>query len=773
MRKAGVSFWAMGILISCLIIALKSTSGLPLETNILALLPKPSEEARWVQMGKELMNEKVTGHILAIVSHSDLNKAHQAADKLFTALKDKNFIASSVESTNKLSPELIGEVLFPFRLGLLSAKDLALLHNGAVDRISEQAQAQISSPLGLVSSSLIRNDPYLLFPRYLSELQDAQSKTGVINGYPFIKNKNRFYIIVSMKLGGDPFSQSFQEIFVPYFKQTAAKVMLEVSDLEIIKSGAIFYAEQAASDAQGEATLIGLISLVAILALTFLVFRDMQPIGLSLLAISVGILGGAAAILIFYEKIHLFSLIFGAGLMGVSVDYAFHYCCQRFSHIPSVTRLNSILRGLTLGLISSVVGFLMLVWAPFPGLRQIAVFSATGLTMSYTTVVLIFPLLDKAKNLDMNDEILMLIKFHYNFWDRRDLSFARWVGGAILLGLFIMGFTNFKAEDDIRKLQSLPDNLRKEELVIRKLTGRHDATQFFLISGSTQEEVLIREEALALELERLVGKHALSGYLSVSSFVPSIKQQKENRVLARELLLGMNLKKHLENMGANPQFGYDEHELNYLSPELVRDRSIFPFIDFLQLARDNQNFIHLLSLRGVNDVGALSSLADKFSKVKFVDPTQDISLILADYRIRALSLFSIACLLIFCFMSFFYGTKGAFRVMTPPLIAVVVTPFVIAAFGGIFTFFSAMALILVFALGMDYSLFCAESLKSHMNISLLANGLSALSTIFAFGMLALSEMYAVHSFGATILVGIVLAFGLAPIARKHQQEISC
>ena len=114
------------------------------------------------------------------------------------------------------------------------------------------------------------------------------------------------------------------------------------------------------------------------------------------------------------------------------------------------------------------------------------------------------------------------------------------------MGLFIVGFTSFKAEDDIRKLQSLPDNLRNEELLIRELTGRHDATQFFLISGNTQEEVLIREEALALELERLVEKHALSGYFSVSSFVPSIKRQKENRVLARELLLGMNLKKHFE-----------------------------------------------------------------------------------------------------------------------------------------------------------------------------------------------------------------------------------
>ena len=47
---------------------------------------------------------------------------------------------------------------------------------------------------------------------------------------------------------------------------------------------------------------------------------------------------------------------------------------------------------------------------------------------------------------------------------------------------------------------------------------------------------------------------------------------------------------------------------------------------------------------------------------------------------------------------------------------------------------------------------------------MLANGLSTISTLLAFGMLALSETFAIHAFGITILVGITLAYLLAPLA---------
>jgi predicted exporter len=109
----------------------------------------------------------------------------------------------------------------------------------------------------------------------------------------------------------------------------------------------------------------------------------------------------------------------------------------------------------------------------------------------------------------------------------------------------------------------------------------------------------------------------------------------------------------------------------------------------------------------------------------------------------------------------------AFKTMLPPILAVVLTPLIISAFGEVFTLFNLMALILVFAVGLDYSLFLSHAQDERRGVALVANILSGLSTILAFGLLTFSELYAVHAFGVTLFCGILLSilFSMIPIVR--------
>jgi predicted exporter len=54
---------------------------------------------------------------------------------------------------------------------------------------------------------------------------------------------------------------------------------------------------------------------------------------------------------------------------------------------------------------------------------------------------------------------------------------------------------------------------------------------------------------------------------------------------------------------------------------------------------------------------------------------------------------------------------------------------------------------------------------------MLAITLAALSTILSFGMLAMSQVFAVHAFGMTMLIGIVFAFLFAPAAGDGEARI--
>ena len=82
--------------------------------------------------------------------------------------------------------------------------------------------------------------------------------------------------------------------------------------------------------------------------------------------------------------------------------------------------------------------------------------------------------------------------------------------------------------------------------------------------------------------------------------------------------------------------------------------------------------------------------------------------------------------------------------------------------------FNLLALILILGIGIDYSLFFAELKPTdnnhHRRSTLLAITLSALTTVLSFGLLALSATQAIHSFGITVLTGIIIAWLLAPLA---------
>lgn len=101
-----------------------------------------------------------------------------------------------------------------------------------------------------------------------------------------------------------------------------------------------------------------------------------------------------------FDKIHLISVTMGTCLIGICIDYSFHYlseyafCKDKWD---SSVGLKHILPGISLGFITTTIGYTIFFFIPFTGLKQIAVFTIAGLAGAYLTVVLLFPLLFKKK----------------------------------------------------------------------------------------------------------------------------------------------------------------------------------------------------------------------------------------------------------------------------------------------------------------------------------------------------------------------------------------
>ena len=74
-----------------------------------------------------------------------------------------------------------------------------------------------------------------------------------------------------------------------------------------------------------------------------------------------------------------------------------------------------------------------------------------------------------------------------------------------------------------------------------------------------------------------------------------------------------------------------------------------------------------------------------------------------------------------------------------------------------------MGFILVLGIGIDYTLFYRDARRAKPS-TMLSIFLSMSSTVLAFGLLSFSSILAIHSFGITVLIGITIAFLLAPMA---------
>jgi predicted exporter len=495
-----------------------------------------------------------------------------------------------------------------------------------------------------------------------------------------------------------------------------------------------------------------------------LAFRSIVPLWQALLVVATGIIVALSTSLFVFGSVHVIALLLGTSLIGVSLDYCLQYFCEVFAVDPGPpeARLKRVFMGILLGATTSLVGYITFLLAPLPGLHQIAVFSAVGLAATWISVVLWLPILDRGRAVPARRFGLSWLEPALRFWETSPRSYARIAAVVLAISASAAGLWRISADDDIRRLQSLSGDLRAEQAEIERLIGSTNSGQFFVVQAEDTERALEREETLAPRLRALMDEKAVGGFISVSQFVPSIARQTENRELAARLFKDENADSYLRTLRAEAP----KEDGKFLAVnDLVGPEKPLSFLSPLVLDSASNGVAHVVSLNGVANVGALRALADDSNGVRFVDPVADYSSLLGHYRVRALLLLAISVALVFPLLLWRYGLKGAVLVVVPSLLAVLLSPALRALWGATFNFFDAMALVLIFAIGVDYAVFCAETSGARRTVTMFAVLLAAGAAAMSFGLLALSAVQAVHAFGSTMILGIVISFLFSPMAR--------
>ena len=737
-------------------------------TDILALLPVEQRDPVLARSFSQMV-DAAQQRVVVLVGAPEWDDAVRAADSFGAVLAPHKKLVF-IEDSNLADT---ADWLAPFRahaLVLMSAQqEQALAHDAPaawIDGALARAYGAFAGPrLGA-----FRDDPFGLFSGWVQE-RAGETPVRPRDGRLFVAGEGRQYVLLSLRLGENALSRNAHVALLPLLERARQAAQHSGAGVEVLSAGVVLHAAAAGEQAEREMSTIGAGSLLGIIVLTWLAFRSVRPIGFILLSIGVGLLGALSVCWLLFGQIHLLTLVFGASLIGVAQDYGLYVLCHRQHERrgDSAQLVRRLLPALALTLAAAAIGYLGLALTPFPGLRHMAVFSATGLVFAALTVVCWFPVLLRAPV----DEGALARRYValLDSWPRWP---ARWresrplALAGLLAVLAILGCARLGVNDDIRALQTPPAHLVREQIKLGKLLDAPTPVQYYLVRAGLVETLLQREEDLKRRLVPLVAAGHISGYQAVSNWAPSARTQAGRRALAEQGLLAAG--GPLDTLGR--ALGEDPNWAEATRAHL-REAGAPMEVDAFLASRAGEPARHLwlgevagshasvVALRGLRyaSLPVLAAVARDLPGVQWVDKVGDISSLLGRYRQGMGWVVLGAYAAVFALLALRYRA-GAWRVMAGPALAAVATLALLGFAGQALTLFHVLALMLLLGVGVDYGIFMQE--RGRAGAAWLAVGLSAANTLLSFGLLALSGTPALHAFGLTMLVGTALLWLTAP-----------
>lgn len=776
LTRVAALVWLLVVLGAGIWVLARIAAGPVVNADLLSLLPGARQEPGF-QAAARSVQESAERKLVLVISAGERAVARAAARHVTEQLAESEQFAHLDLRRDAADLRQLGAFYFPYRSGLLSPETRRELLAGDEETFRRQLLSRYLNPLAGLSSGLVEADPLLLLPDFLASLAPAETSLQLDDGFLTAQEDGSYHVLLLEELIASPFSMTLQDALAPRL-EALRRELGATHGAQLMVAGVFPHAAAGTASARREVSIVGLGSLAGIFVLFLAVFRSPRPLLLGGFAVAVGCLTGFAACLAFFGQVHLLTLVFGASLVGISVDYALHYFCERLADGGAAADvvLRRVFPGITLGLVTSVVGFAGILMAPFPGLREMAVFSSIGLIGAWLCVVLFYPVVPQGRPRS-GGKALQWARSCGRFWESRSTR-STWSVLTLLLLVAVAGCLKLTPLDDFRLLQARDTQILAEDERVRHLLGQDHASQFFLVRGDDAATVLEREEGLLAALQPLVDKGELRGYTALSRFVPSPARQQENRRLIDQLVagdsglfetlvqtIGLPEGTRAAYAGARGQSGSD-HVLTM--HDWLETPAAAPLRHLWVTTEGGP--VSVVSLSGVSDAAALRQLAAAHDDLRFVDRVGELSEVFAAYRSKTLWLTGAAYLAVALLLLLRYGMAGALGIMAVPLAAA------LAAFGALgylsepISLFNVMALLLVLGIGVDYGIFFREDGRVRA-ATLLAVALSAATTILAFGLLAVSATAAVHSFGLTLLIGISVAFLLSPLAaRRHRSS---
>ena len=699
-------------------------------------------EKRIVLMVENIGNDNSSGNT------SIAEKVAESLSKQINSLKH----ISTTPDTQEILQRIVN-LISPFRYQLLNEQQRQLLIHSDKQSISKGIAEQAYQQLFQLSSN----------PRLISFEEDPLGwHNAVILSYlsritqPQNAQKSNQFIFFTLEK--DKLSLEQQQGLHTKINHIITTIQQE-HKIKIYRSGVFFFATEAANQSKKEISLITSISMVCVFALLILIFRNIGPVILPFISIALGVVFAIAITQMIFGAIHILTIVFGASLIGVVIDYSLHYFYHKSHTHESSNQHSHLVSALFLSLCTSLVGYAALSFSELITLKKVALFSCCGLAMAWLSVVCLGELMTKKMSPPRES---LLSKFVESlFIPIRTINTKSILTIIVLVIIACTAILIFAApvNDDPRLFFKPSAQLLNEEKKVGEQANDFEPGHYLLLKSSPNKSL----HSIAKTFKKEINQAATldhSQFISLTDWVPSIEQQAKNYQLQaqlfedegaiEQLFAKLNIKNTPQDNLIELQKFYSDAANKQLDLATTA-QTLADMLPPLWLKHNEQELAFVLIKKGT-DTNALESIVARQEGIEYINTLGATTQVLREQRQSASWLLFIA----YCFISLLlllrFKSLSALWMISVPLISSSLILLLFFLTNNTLNLFHIMAMFLVLGLGMDYSIFVKE-MREKLSITHHSIFLSAITSILSFGLLAISSIPVVSAFGLTLLIG--------------------
>lgn len=656
----------------------------------------------------------------------------------------------------------------------------------------------LASSAGLFTKALLPRDPTGEVAAMLTQLDAGQRPPLHAGAWASRDGKRAVLLAQSAAAGSDTDAQAQA---IDAIRDAFAKAAAN-GPYRLAMTGPGVFSVKSRDTIRHDVERLSTIGVAIIVTLLLAIYRSVPLLVLGLVPVLSGALAGIAAVSLgFGGTVHGLTLGFGTTLIGEAVDYSIYLFVQSAQYTRNGQRDNRAWLGgfwptVRLGVLTSVCGFASLLLSGFPGLAQLGLYSIAGLATAALVTRFVLPQLVPA-TLHLRDVTPLGRRLA---WLADRAHRLRWLVLVLVVAASAVLATHRGTlwGRELAALSPVPASDQALDASLRADLGAPDVRFLVVLSGPDQESVLQGAERVARELDPLVAQNFIGGYETPARYLPSDATQRARQAsLPPPAELAQRLRAAVAGQPVRADLFapfLSEAEQARTGPLLrredLRGTSMALAVDALLTHRDGR-WSATLPLRapatanaahggdGVDSAAVRAAVARAdVPDTLFVDLKGESDRLYAGYLREALLLSLAGLLAIVALLAIALRSPRRVAATVLPLAAAAIVVLGgLAALGQPLTLLHLVGLLLLVAVGSNYALFfngaaagqSGAANSPHTLVSLL---LANLTTVAAFGLLALSGLPLLQAFGLTVGPGAILALWFSAILARPPAAVT-